>query len=193
MDRARGALHHPRPGIADGRRSYLAAGRLEGGKALSDSIRLTVNGDEVAVDADRDTPLLYILRNELGLKGTRFGCGLGLCGSCTVIVDGLAVHSCDTPLWSVEGKSVETVDGLADNGELHPIQRAVIEEQAAQCGYCLSGIIMRAKAFLESTPSPTRAEIAQALDRNLCRCGAHDRILRAMQRAAKEMAKERTS
>ncbi len=152
------------------------------------TFHLTVNGRSVDVTADGDTPLLYILRNDLGLKGARFGCGEGLCGSCTVIVDGRAINSCDTPLWSVDGKRVETIEGLADGDTLHPVQKAILAEQAGQCGYCLSGIIMRAKAFLDVTPEPSRAQIAEALDPNLCRCGAHDRILRAVQRAAKEMA-----
>jgi nicotinate dehydrogenase subunit A len=152
------------------------------------TFHLTVNGRKVDVTADGDTPLLYILRNDLGLKGARFGCGLGLCGSCSVIVDGRAINSCDTPVWSVDGKSVETVEGLAKGDKLHPVQKAILAEQAGQCGYCLSGIIMRAKAFLDVTPEPSRAQIAEALDPSLCRCGAHDRILRAVQRAAKEMA-----
>lgn len=154
---------------------------------MPEAFQLVVNGKEVEVRADRDTPLLYILRNQLGLKGTRFGCGLGLCGSCTVIIDGEAVHSCDTPLWSVQDRSVETVESLARDGALHPLQKAILDEQAAQCGYCLTGIIMRAKALLAHTPRPSREQIAEALDRNLCRCGAHNRILRAIDRAAGEL------
>lgn len=155
---------------------------------MPEPIHLTVNGRRVEPRSDGDTPLLYVLRNELGLKGARFGCGQGTCGACTVIVDGRAVFSCDTPLWSVTGKNVETIESLSADGRLHPIQQAVIEEQAAQCGYCLTGIIMRAKALLDETPRPSRTDIAQALDRNLCRCGAHDRILRAIARAAQVIA-----
>ncbi|GAA3437512.1 (2Fe-2S)-binding protein [Kutzneria kofuensis] len=146
-----------------------------------ETFRLLVNGAEVTVEADRDTPLLYALRNQLGLKGTRFGCGLGLCGSCNVVVDGRAVHSCDTPLWSVEGKEVVTVEGLGDT----PLQRAMIDEQAAQCGYCVSGVVMTATALLARNSSPSETEVRQALDDNLCRCGAHNRMVRAVVKAAR--------
>lgn len=154
---------------------------------MSERFNFTVNGNAVEAETDRDTPLLYVLRNQLELKGSRFGCGLGLCGSCTVLMDGHPIFSCDTPLWSVQDRSIETVEGLAQDGEPHPLQRAILEEQAGQCGYCLSGIVMRAKALLDSNPTPSRAEIAEALDRNLCRCGAHNRIIRAIQRAGQEM------
>lgn len=158
---------------------------------MSEQFRFVVNGKAVVVATDRDIPLLYILRNDLGLKGARFGCGLGLCGSCTVILDGQAVFSCDTPIWSVEGRSVETVEGLATNGEPHPLQRAIVQEQAGQCGFCLSGIVMRAKALLDTNLRPSRDEIADALDRNLCRCGAHNRIIRAIQRAGEAIERGR--
>jgi nicotinate dehydrogenase subunit A len=154
---------------------------------LSERCSLVVNGSRVEVTAERDTPLLYVLRNQLGLKGARFGCGEGACGSCTVLMDGHPVFSCDTPVWSVQDRRIETIEGLAKNGDLHPLQRAVLAEQAGQCGYCLSGIVMRAKALLAQTPRPSRSQIAAALHRNLCRCGAHNRIIRAIQRAGAEI------
>jgi nicotinate dehydrogenase subunit A len=147
---------------------------------MTGTFRLTVNNTEVEVACDRDTPLLYVLRNHLNLKGTRFGCGLGLCGACNVIIDGRTVFSCDTPVWSVEGKNVRTVEGLPPEG---PMQRMFVEEQAAQCGYCVSGIVMSATALLESNPQPDEQEVRAALDRNLCRCGTHNRMVRAVMRA----------
>jgi nicotinate dehydrogenase subunit A len=152
------------------------------------AITLTVNGRSHAVAAEPETALLYVLRNDLQLKGARFGCGMGQCGACTVLVDGKPVQSCDFPLSAAAGKSVTTVEGLARNGELHPLQRAFVAEQAAQCGYCATGIIMAAKALLDTNPRPTEAEIRAALKGNLCRCGTHHRILRAIQRAATELA-----
>jgi nicotinate dehydrogenase subunit A len=146
-----------------------------------------VNGERRRVAADPDTPLLYVLRNDLGLVGSRYGCGTGLCGACFVIVDGKALPSCDTPLWSVAGKSVTTVEGLARGGALHPVQKALLAEQAAQCGYCTSGIAIAAVALLQEKKDPSESEIRAALDRNLCRCGAHNRVVRAVLRAAKEM------
>ena len=148
-----------------------------------------VNGERRSVDAGADTPLLYVLRNDLGLVGSRFGCGTGQCGACFVIIDGKAVPSCDTPLWSAAGKKVTTVEALGSKGELHPVQKALLEEQAAQCGYCISGIAVAAAAFLQTHPNPTDAQVREALDRNLCRCGAHNRIVRAVLSAAKEMHK----
>ncbi len=148
---------------------------------------LEVNGQRRSVSAGPDTPLLYVLRNDLGLVGSRFGCGTGQCGACFVIVEGKAVPSCDTPLWSVSGKSVTTVEGLAKGGELHPVQKALLEEQAAQCGYCISGIAVAAAVFLSQNTSPSEEQVREALDRNLCRCGAHNRVVRAVLRAAKEM------
>ena len=156
---------------------------------MTDRIRLSVNGAEHEVDAAPDAPLLYVLRNDLQLKGTRFGCGTGQCGACFVIVEGKAVPSCDTPSWSVSNKSITTVEGLAKGGELHPVQRALLAEQAAQCGYCISGIAVAAAALLSSNRNPTETEVRTALDRNLCRCGAHNRVVRAVLRAAKEMAR----
>jgi nicotinate dehydrogenase subunit A len=144
---------------------------------------LTVNGERREIDADPDTPLLYVLRNDLGLLGPRFGCGMGLCGACFVHVDGAVVPACDTPLWSVEGKTVVTVEGLAPEGELHPVQQAMLAEQAAQCAYCVTGVIMSGAALLARSPRPERAEVVDALERNLCRCGAHGRMVRAVLRA----------
>ena len=148
---------------------------------------LEVNGQRRSVSAGPDTPLLYVLRNDLGLVGSRFGCGTGQCGACFVIVDGKALPSCDTPLWSVAGKKVTTVEGLAQGGELHPVQKALLAEQAAQCGYCISGIAVAAAAFLSNNRNPSETQVREALDKNLCRCGAHNRVVRAVLRAAKEM------
>ena len=131
-----------------------------------------------------DTPLLYVLRNDLELNGPKFGCGLAQCGACTVLVDGNAVQSCDTPLWSVAGKKITTVEGLGPKGELHPLQRAFLAEQAAQCAFCTSGILISAAALLAKNPKPTESEVRAALDRNLCRCGSHNRMVRAVMRAA---------
>ena len=146
-----------------------------------------VNGRQHAVQADENTPLLYVLRNDCDLKGTRFGCGAAQCGSCNVLVDGKSVPSCDLPLWAVEGQSVVTVEGLAEGGILHPLQQALIDEQAAQCGYCLSGILVSSAALLADHPEPTESDVRAALDRHLCRCGAHNRIVRAVLRAADVM------
>jgi nicotinate dehydrogenase subunit A len=148
------------------------------------SLTINVNGAPRSVDAEGETPLLYVLRNDLKLKGARFGCGAGQCGACMVIVDGKAVQSCDVPVSAVVGKSITTIEGIGREGKLHPLQQAFIQEQAAQCGYCVSGIIMSAKALLDANPRPTDADIKAALARNLCRCGTHQRILRAIRRAA---------
>jgi nicotinate dehydrogenase subunit A len=148
---------------------------------------LEVNGQRHRVAAGPDTPLLYVLRNDLGLVGSRFGCGTGQCGACFVIVEGKAVPSCDTPLWSVANKSVTTVEGLAKGSELHPVQKALLAEQAAQCGYCISGIAIAAVSLLMKNASPSETQVREALDKNLCRCGAHNRVVRAVLRAAKEM------
>jgi nicotinate dehydrogenase subunit A len=154
---------------------------------MPESITLNVNGVQHTVHAEPDTPLLYILRNDLKLKGAKFGCGLGLCGSCTVLIDGHNVMSCDTPLWAAAGKAITTIEGLGNIDAPHALQRAFIAEQAAQCGYCVSGIIMTAAALLKRNPDPTEADIKQALARNLCRCGTHTRIIKAVQRAAREL------
>ena len=137
---------------------------------------------EVVVDYE-DTPLLYVLRNDLGLKGTRFGCGQGNCGACAVLIDGRAQRSCELPVWSVEGKSIMTIEGLGANDQLHPLQQAFVDFQAGQCGYCLSGIIMTAVELVEAGGEPSRPKIVEALERNLCRCGAHARIIGAIEAA----------
>lgn len=147
-------------------------------------VALFVNGRPQTVSADPDTALLYVLRNDLGLKGTRFGCGTGYCGACMVIVDGRAQTSCDLPLQAVEGKHVTTIEGLRDGDRLDALQQACIEEGAGQCGFCLSGILMSAKALLDQAPNPGDREICEALDANICRCGSQPRILRAVRRAA---------
>src|SRR5512137_449358 len=147
-------------------------------------IHLNVNGRLRDVMADPETPLLYVLRNNLRLPGTKFGCGLGQCGACTVLVGGQAVRSCVTPLQAVAGQAVTTIEGLGSPERPHPLQAAFIEEQAAQCGYCTPGIVMTAKAFLDQTPRPTEAQVKQALAGVLCRCGTHERVIRAVMRAA---------
>jgi nicotinate dehydrogenase subunit A len=147
---------------------------------------LTVNGAQVEVEAEPDTPLLSVLRNDLDLYGARFGCGVGLCGACFVRIDGAAVPSCDTPMWSVEHKAVVTVEGLADDARLHPVQQALLDEQAAQCGFCIGGIMVSAATLLDDNPRPDEEAVAEALDRHLCRCGVQRRIVRAVVRAGQE-------
>ena len=147
-----------------------------------------VNGRPVHVTDAPDVSLLSVLRGRLNLTGTRFGCGTGSCGACSVRLDDSVVPSCDTPLWAVEGRSVTTVEGLGNCSGPHPIQQAVLDEQAAQCGFCLSGILIRAAALLDENPDPTPAEVAAALERNLCRCGAHRRIIRAVLRAGGQVS-----
>ena len=150
-------------------------------------IRLSINGQPHDVAVDPDVPLLYVLRNDLGLHGTKVGCGLAQCGTCTVLVTGRAVRSCVTPVGAVAGQEVVTIEGLGSPERPHPLQAAFIEEQAAQCGYCTAGIIMAARAFLAQTPRPTEAEVKQALTDNLCRCGTHLRVVKAVMRAAAVM------
>ena len=154
------------------------------------AISLTVNGSEVAVAADPDTPLLDVLRNHLGLIGTKFGCGLEQCGCCMVLIDGRPEKSCGKAVSTVAGKQVLTIEGLGTPERPHPLQQAFLDEQAGQCGYCLPGIIITAKALLDANPAPSREEIARALDDNICRCGSHARILRAVERAAAQMREE---
>ena len=149
-------------------------------------IMLNVNGSERTVEADPAGSLLSVLRNQLGLTGTRYGCGANQCGACNVLIEGQAVAACDTPLWAAADKKIVTVEGLGTPERPHPLQRAFIAEQACQCGYCLSGILISAAALLKRNPNPSEVEVRAALDRNLCRCGAHNRIVRAVQRAAKE-------
>lgn len=150
---------------------------------MSEQFALSVNGKQHTVDADGNTALLYILRNDLKLKGTRFGCGAGHCGACTVLLDNKAVQSCDTPLWSAVGHEISTIEGLGDSQSPGRLQQAFIDLQAAQCGYCINGIIMAAEALLRANPNPTDAEIVAALERNLCRCGTHLRVLKAIRKA----------
>lgn len=150
---------------------------------MTQTFRFTVNDHDVTVFADPDTPLLTVLREHLGLRGSRFGCGLGQCGACNVMLDGAVVASCDTPLWAAEDRRVTTVEGLGSDGELHPVQQALLDEQAAQCGFCISGISVRAAALLEHNPHPTAAEVTEALDGHLCRCGVQRRIVRAVVKA----------
>jgi nicotinate dehydrogenase subunit A len=156
---------------------------------MSTTHHLLVNehAHEVVLD-HYDTPLLYVLRDNLGLKGTKFGCGNGQCGSCTVLVDGRAVKSCELPAWSIEGKSITTIEGLGTIDNLHPIQKAILDFQAGQCGYCLSGIIMAAAELIQSDPHPSRDKVAAKLASNLCRCGAHGRIVKAIESAWREAA-----
>jgi nicotinate dehydrogenase subunit A len=154
---------------------------------MPQDIVLDVNGRTHRVPVEPDTPLLYVLRNDLGLFGTKSGCGLEQCGACKVIVDGKAVTSCRTPVESFQGCRITTIEGLGTPGNLHPLQRAFIDEQAAQCGFCIPGIIVAAKALLDRSPQPTEEEIRQELAINLCRCGAHARIVKAVKRAAKEI------
>jgi nicotinate dehydrogenase subunit A len=154
-------------------------------------IALNVNGQSHDVDADPATPLLYVLRDHLALNGAKFGCGLGQCGACTVMIDADAVFSCVTPIAGLAGRRIRTIEGLGTLGQPGPMQRAFIEEQAAQCGYCIPGMMMRAQALLERIPAPTRADIRRHMSPNLCRCGTHMRILRAVERASRLMQAER--
>lgn len=148
------------------------------------NVNLNINGSMYAVQADENTPLIYVLRNDCDLKGTRFGCGAAQCGSCHVLIDGVSVPSCDTPLWSAEGKAVTTVEGLSRPGELSALQQAFVDEQAAQCGYCISGMLISATELLQKNQQPTETDVRAALDKHLCRCGSHNRIVRAVLRAA---------
>ena len=154
---------------------------------MAETYKLRVNGRDCEVRAEPNTPLLYILRNDLKLKGTRFGCGEGQCGACSVLMDGNPVQSCDTPLWSVPGHEITTIEGIGSPSKLHPVQQAFVDEQAIQCGYCIDGIIIAAVALLKRENDPSDAEIAAALERNLCRCGTHVRIFRAIRSAARAM------
>lgn len=155
---------------------------------MAQKFEFTVNGKPVSIAlGNEETPLLDVLRNALGLMGSRFGCGLEQCGCCMVLIDGAAEKSCTKPVWSVAGKDITTIEGLGTAARPHPLQQAFLEEQAGQCGYCLSGVIVSAKALLDRNPQPSRAEIAAALDNNICRCGTHARILKAVQKAATQM------
>jgi nicotinate dehydrogenase subunit A len=150
-------------------------------------ITLTVNGTRHEVDIDPATPLLYVLRDTLAMHGAKYGCGLGQCGACTVMLDGVAIFSCLTPAGVLEGRQIKTIEGLGTAEHPGPLQQAFIDEQAAQCGYCIAGMIMRAQALLEKTTQPTEAQIRSQMQPNLCRCGTHTRILAAIRRAAAAM------
>jgi len=149
-------------------------------------MNVTVNGATREVVAKPDTPLLYVLRNELGLVGSRYGCGSGQCGACYVLIDGRPMASCDLPVSFAAGKQITTIEGLGANGELHAVQKALIAEQAAQCGYCMSGIAVSAAALLTANKRPTEAQVRAALDKHLCRCGSHNRVVKAVLKAAHE-------
>lgn len=151
------------------------------------AIKLSVNGRAVDVSAAADTPLLDVLRNHLDLKATRYGCGLEQCGTCMVLIDGAPSYACSTPLDAVAGRAITTLEGMGTPDALHPLQRAFLDEQAGQCGFCLSGILISAKALLDANPPPSRDQIITALDKHLCRCGAHPRIVRAIEKAAATM------
>ena len=155
---------------------------------MSGTIDLVVNGRAVSVEADGSTPLLSVLRDELALRGTKFGCGTEQCGCCMVLIDGKPQHSCTREIATVAGRAVTTIEGLSANGSLHPLQHALLEEQAGQCGYCLPGIVISATALLDTNPTPSRADIIEALDPHLCRCGIHNRVIRAVQRASAAIA-----
>jgi len=155
---------------------------------MAETYRLQINGAAREVTLEGDTPLLYALRNDCDLKGAKFGCGLSQCGACTVVMDGEATRSCATPVRAAAGHTIVTLEGIGSDAAPHPLQKAFIAEQAMQCGYCTNGMIMAAKALLDRNPRPNDAEVRTALAGNLCRCGSHNRILRAVARAAKEMA-----
>jgi len=156
---------------------------------MMETIRFTLNDQPMTMTVDGDRMLLWVLRTDLSLTGVKYGCGEALCGACTVLVDNEAVFSCQTSVRSVGGKKVTTVEGLAKNGKLHPVQSAFIKHDALQCGFCTPGMVLKACSFLEANPRPTREQIIAEMDGNLCRCGAHVRIVRAIQSAAEEMKK----
>ncbi|KPK36165.1 MAG: ferredoxin [Phycisphaerae bacterium SG8_4] len=154
---------------------------------MNENISFTLNDKAVSVNTDGERPLLWVLRTDLGLTGTKYGCGKALCGACTVIMDGMAVRSCVIPVRSVNGRNVLTIEGLAKDGKLHPIQEAFAKHDALQCGFCTPGMILNAYSLLSSNPEPSRQEIIDGMEYNLCRCGAHTRIIRAIEEAAQEM------
>jgi aerobic-type carbon monoxide dehydrogenase small subunit (CoxS/CutS family) len=155
---------------------------------MEETVQFTLNGKPTSLKVDPDRKLLWVLRTDLGLNGTKYGCGESICGACTVLVNHEAVRSCQTTMKDVRGKEVLTIEGLAKNGELHPLQQAFMEHDALQCGYCTPGMILTAYAFLRKNPQPTPAQIASGMEDNLCRCGAHTRIVQAIQTAAQSMA-----
>lgn len=155
---------------------------------MPQNFTLRVNGEEQNVEVEPDTPLLYVLRGDLGLFGAKYGCGLEQCGACTVLVDGESAHSCTLTVAQAAGCDIATIEGLGTADDLHPLQRAFLDQQAAQCGYCTAGVIMEARALLERNPQPSDTEIRAALAHNLCRCGTHSRVIKAVKQAAKVMA-----
>jgi aerobic-type carbon monoxide dehydrogenase small subunit (CoxS/CutS family) len=154
---------------------------------MAEVVRFTLNGKPTALTVDSDRMLLWVLRTDLGLTGMKYGCGIGVCGACTVLVDDKAVRSCGLPVKLVQGKTVTTIEGLAGDGKLHPLQKAFAEHDALQCGYCTPGMILTAYSLLRENPRPSYSQIVEGMDGNLCRCGAHKRIIEAVQAAAKEM------
>jgi len=154
---------------------------------MKETISFTLNDKAVSVEADGERPLLWVLRTDLGLTGTKYGCGKALCGACTVIMDGMAARSCVIPVSSVKDRNILTIEGLAKNGKLHPIQEAFAKHDALQCGFCTPGMILNAYSLLLSNPEPSRQDIVDGMEYNLCRCGAHARIIRAIEEAAREM------
>ena len=158
---------------------------------MEETISFTLNDEAVSVTTDGERPLLWVLRTDLGLTGTKYGCGKALCGACTVIMDGMAVRSCVIPVSSVKGRKILTIEGLAKNGKLHPIQEAFAKHDALQCGFCTPGMILNAYSLLSSNPEPSRQEIIDSMEYNLCRCGAHTRVISAIEEAAREMKGDR--
>ena len=155
---------------------------------MEETVRFTLNGKPVTVTVDSDRKLLWVLRTDLGLTGTKYGCGEGICGACTVLIDGKAVRSCMLPVSQVKNTQITTIEGLAKNGKLHPLQKAFAEHDGLQCGYCTPGMILTAYSLLRENPQPSDSDIVKGMEHNLCRCGAHKRIIEAIQAAAKEMA-----
>jgi nicotinate dehydrogenase subunit A len=176
-------------GVSRGNMVAISRARASGISGERMTISLKVNGSQRSVSADADTPLLYVLRNDLALNGAKFGCGLAQCGACTVLLDGRAVRSCITEIGTIGEAEITTIEGLGTVDKPHPLQQAFIDAQAAQCGYCISGMIMTAKDLLDQNPHPSAAEVREALAQNLCRCGTHNRIVRAVLRAAQNLGK----
>ena len=167
-------------------RPVLHTAVLQGGVGMKETIGFTLNGKPVSIEVDSSRMLLWVLRYDLGLTGTKYGCGEGLCGACTVIADGKAERSCVLEMKAVAGKTITTIEGLARNGELHPLQKSFVEHDALQCGYCTPGMIMNAYGLLLNNPHPSRIQIIEQMDGNLCRCGAHQRIVQAIEAASKQ-------
>ncbi len=178
--RDRPALAEPDPALDN---HYL----FPGDSTMHQTIRFTLNSTPVSITVDRERPLLWVLRHDLALTGTKYGCGQGLCGSCTVLIDGIAVRSCQTTVGEAADREILTIEGLADGNDLHPVQRSFVEHDALQCGYCTPGMILQATSLLKHNPNPGRDEIIDAMENNLCRCGAHNRIIQAIEAAAEKL------